>query len=165
MVVCRADRAKEFGSGPLPNLRGKKIAIPGKLTTAFLSLQLALGKAGRHAHGVEARTEARLTGQVLARVDEPAWRRVRTLLGEASDLGALLPVGQRGPWAAATSLVQTDAPRVFDLARRAAFETLPQVLPVLDDVMAATGLPDPHCVRDWQHALQLLAELDALAMM
>ncbi|MDB5300744.1 MAG: hypothetical protein JWO87_2407 [Phycisphaerales bacterium] len=46
MVVCRADRAAEFGDGPLPNLRGKKIAIPGKLTTAFLALQLALGKAG-----------------------------------------------------------------------------------------------------------------------
>ncbi|HWE94673.1 MAG TPA: MqnA/MqnD/SBP family protein [Tepidisphaeraceae bacterium] len=46
MVVCRQDRAGEFGGGPLPNLRGKKIAIPGKLTTAFLSLQLALGKAG-----------------------------------------------------------------------------------------------------------------------
>jgi 1,4-dihydroxy-6-naphthoate synthase len=45
MVVCRKDRATEFGSG-LPNLRGKKIAIPGKLTTAFLALQLALGKAG-----------------------------------------------------------------------------------------------------------------------
>ncbi|MDB5293764.1 MAG: 1,4-dihydroxy-6-naphtoate synthase [Phycisphaerales bacterium] len=46
MVVCRQDRAGEFGDGPLPNLRGKKIAIPGKLTTAFLALQLALGKAG-----------------------------------------------------------------------------------------------------------------------
>jgi len=114
---------------------------------------------------IEARTEVRLTGQVLARVDEPACRRVRTLLGEASDLGAFLPQGERGAWAAATTLVQTDAPRVFDLARRAAFETLPQVLPVLDDVLAATGLPDPHCVRDWQHALQLLAELDALALM
>ncbi len=30
----------------LEDLRGKKIAIPGKLTTAFLALQLALGKAG-----------------------------------------------------------------------------------------------------------------------
>ena len=30
----------------LADLRGKKIAIPGKLTTAFLALQLALGKAG-----------------------------------------------------------------------------------------------------------------------
>ena len=46
MVVCRKDRAGDFGSGPLPNLQGKTIAIPGKLTTAFLSLQLALGKAG-----------------------------------------------------------------------------------------------------------------------
>ncbi|MDB5172818.1 MAG: transporter substrate-binding protein, partial [Phycisphaerales bacterium] len=46
MVVCRQDRAAEFGDGPLPNLRRKKIAIPGKLTTAFLALQLALGKAG-----------------------------------------------------------------------------------------------------------------------
>src|SRR5471030_2622951 len=47
MVVCRADRAGEFaGVGSLPNLRGKRIAIPGKLTTAFLSLQLAVGKAG-----------------------------------------------------------------------------------------------------------------------
>src|SRR4051812_34305230 len=30
----------------LEQLRGKKIAIPGKLTTAFLALQLCLGKAG-----------------------------------------------------------------------------------------------------------------------
>jgi 1,4-dihydroxy-6-naphthoate synthase len=30
----------------LSDLRGKKIAIPGKLTTAFLALQLCLGKAG-----------------------------------------------------------------------------------------------------------------------
>ncbi|HEX4792596.1 MAG TPA: MqnA/MqnD/SBP family protein [Humisphaera sp.] len=46
MVVCRADRKGDFGGGRVPNLKGKKIAIPGKLTTAFLSLQLALGKAG-----------------------------------------------------------------------------------------------------------------------
>jgi 1,4-dihydroxy-6-naphthoate synthase len=30
----------------LEELRGKKIAIPGKLTTAFLALQLCIGKAG-----------------------------------------------------------------------------------------------------------------------
>ena len=30
----------------LADLRGKKIAIPGKLTTAFLALQLCIGKAG-----------------------------------------------------------------------------------------------------------------------
>src|SRR3954452_5284507 len=30
----------------IDDLRGKKIAIPGKLTTAFLALQLCLGKAG-----------------------------------------------------------------------------------------------------------------------
>ena len=46
MIVCRKDRAGEFGSGPLPEVRRKKIAIPGKLTTAFLAMQLALGKAG-----------------------------------------------------------------------------------------------------------------------
>ena len=50
MLVCRQDRAAEFEipnlKSALPNVRGKKIAIPGKLTTAFLALQLALGKAG-----------------------------------------------------------------------------------------------------------------------
>src|SRR6185437_8737385 len=64
MLVCRKDRVGEFEISNLnseisnpkfqisdlksafPNLRGKKIAIPGKLTTAFLALQLALGKAG-----------------------------------------------------------------------------------------------------------------------
>lgn len=51
MIVCREDRAAEFNPGKtpalrLPDLRGKKIAIPGKLTTAFLAMQLALGKAG-----------------------------------------------------------------------------------------------------------------------
>jgi len=45
MVVCRAAEAAAFGSGRLPDLRGKKIAIPGELTTAYLTLQLALGKA------------------------------------------------------------------------------------------------------------------------
>src|SRR5205823_33288 len=43
MVVARDD-----GRAPrtLEQLRGKRIAIPGKLTTAFLTLQLCLGKAG-----------------------------------------------------------------------------------------------------------------------
>lgn len=31
---------------PLEHLKGKRIAVPGKLTTAFLALQLCLGKAG-----------------------------------------------------------------------------------------------------------------------
>jgi 1,4-dihydroxy-6-naphthoate synthase len=39
MVVARSPMA-------LSDLRGKTIAIPGKLTTAFLALQLCLGKAG-----------------------------------------------------------------------------------------------------------------------
>ena len=39
MVVARKPMA-------LSDLRGKTIAIPGKLTTAFLALQLCLGKAG-----------------------------------------------------------------------------------------------------------------------
>src|SRR3954451_712824 len=39
MVVTRSPMT-------LSDLRGKPIAIPGKLTTAFLALQLCLGKAG-----------------------------------------------------------------------------------------------------------------------
>jgi len=39
MVIAREPMSIE-------QLRGKRIAIPGKLTTAFLALQLALGKAG-----------------------------------------------------------------------------------------------------------------------
>src|SRR5216683_5785309 len=39
MIVAREPLA-------LIDLRGKTIAIPGKLTTAFLALQLCLGKAG-----------------------------------------------------------------------------------------------------------------------
>src|SRR5947207_3517297 len=39
MIVARRPMA-------LKELRGKTIAIPGKLTTAFLALQLCLGKAG-----------------------------------------------------------------------------------------------------------------------
>src|SRR5438445_13876206 len=46
MLVCRQERAGDFGAGAIPNVRGKKIAIPGKLTTAFLALQLCLGEAG-----------------------------------------------------------------------------------------------------------------------
>src|SRR5690348_9702343 len=47
MVVCRAEDAKLYGNNPLETLKGKRIAIPGELTTAFLSLQLALGKGGQ----------------------------------------------------------------------------------------------------------------------
>jgi 1,4-dihydroxy-6-naphthoate synthase len=39
MVITRSPMTLE-------DLRGKRIAIPGKLTTAFLALQLAMGKAG-----------------------------------------------------------------------------------------------------------------------
>lgn len=48
MVVCREDRKSTFGNGALPDLSGKKVAIPGNLTTAFLTMQLALGKAGQN---------------------------------------------------------------------------------------------------------------------
>ena len=46
MVVCRQADAARFGADPIEGLRGKRIAIPGELTTAFLSLQLAVGKGG-----------------------------------------------------------------------------------------------------------------------
>jgi 1,4-dihydroxy-6-naphthoate synthase len=46
MVVCRQEDARRFGPVGIEGLRGKRIAIPGELTTAFLSLQLCLGKAG-----------------------------------------------------------------------------------------------------------------------
>jgi 5,8-dihydroxy-2-naphthoate synthase len=46
MVVCRQEDAKRFGARPVEGLKGKRIAIPGELTTAFLALQLCLGKAG-----------------------------------------------------------------------------------------------------------------------
>src|SRR5947209_11439884 len=45
IVVCRASDATRFGADPVQGLRGKRIAIPGELTTAFLALQLCLGKA------------------------------------------------------------------------------------------------------------------------
>lgn len=45
MVVCRQAEAESFGPHPIESLRGKRIAIPGELTTAFLALQLCLGKA------------------------------------------------------------------------------------------------------------------------
>lgn len=46
MVVCRRQDADKFGPDPVKGLGGKRIAIPGELTTAFLALQLALGKGG-----------------------------------------------------------------------------------------------------------------------
>jgi 1,4-dihydroxy-6-naphthoate synthase len=46
MVVCRQKVATKFGADPLTWLRGRRIAIPGELTTAFLALQLCLGKGG-----------------------------------------------------------------------------------------------------------------------
>ncbi|MFN4242644.1 MAG: menaquinone biosynthesis family protein [Tepidisphaerales bacterium] len=41
MVIARED-----GPRTVADLKGKRIAIPGKLTTAFLTLQILLGKAG-----------------------------------------------------------------------------------------------------------------------
>src|SRR3954447_6905173 len=52
MVVCRASDAGRFGSDTIKSLRGKRIAIPGELTTAFLALQLCIGK-GRVAFDYE----------------------------------------------------------------------------------------------------------------
>ena len=46
MVVSRDPLTDAHGHVQIDRLRGKKIAIPGKLTTAFLALQLCLGKAG-----------------------------------------------------------------------------------------------------------------------
>ena len=53
LTSCGASMGDGYGPmvvtrGPmtLADLRGKKIAIPGKLTTAFLALQLCIGKAG-----------------------------------------------------------------------------------------------------------------------
>ena len=45
MVVCRQADAKLYATDPTESLRKKRIAIPGELTTAFLALQLCLGKA------------------------------------------------------------------------------------------------------------------------
>ena len=46
MVVCRREDAQRFGCDPVTGLQNCRIAIPGELTTAFLALQLCLGKAG-----------------------------------------------------------------------------------------------------------------------
>jgi 1,4-dihydroxy-6-naphthoate synthase len=56
LTSCGSSMGDKYGPmivAPRPmsidELRGKKIAIPGKLTTAFLTLQLCLGKGGPHA--------------------------------------------------------------------------------------------------------------------
>ena len=46
MVVAREPLTDEHGRVQIERLRGRTIAVPGKLTTAFLALQLCLGKAG-----------------------------------------------------------------------------------------------------------------------
>jgi 1,4-dihydroxy-6-naphthoate synthase len=53
LTSCGASMGDKYGPmiitrepTKIADLRGKKIAIPGKLTTAFLTLQLCLGKAG-----------------------------------------------------------------------------------------------------------------------
>src|SRR5438445_9359662 len=53
LTSCGSSMGDKYGPmvvAPRPmsieELKGKKIAIPGKLTTAFLALQLCLGKAG-----------------------------------------------------------------------------------------------------------------------
>ena len=47
MVVCRQEDAGMYTGDVIEKLKNKRIAIPGELTTAFLALQLCLGKAGR----------------------------------------------------------------------------------------------------------------------
>src|SRR3954469_12472575 len=47
MVVSREPMTDAHGYVDLNQLRGKRIAIPGELTSAFLTLQLCLGKAGQ----------------------------------------------------------------------------------------------------------------------
>jgi 1,4-dihydroxy-6-naphthoate synthase len=56
LTSCGSSMGDKYGPmvvAPEPmrveELKGKKIAIPGKLTTAFLALQLALGKGAEHA--------------------------------------------------------------------------------------------------------------------
>lgn len=46
MLVCRQQDAHRYDGDPATTLKGKRIAIPGELTTAFLALQLCLGKGG-----------------------------------------------------------------------------------------------------------------------
>jgi len=46
MVVCRQEDAEMYSGDVIEKLKNKRIAIPGELTTAFLALQLCLGKAG-----------------------------------------------------------------------------------------------------------------------
>src|SRR5438132_13219467 len=46
MIVCRKEDAAGYGADPIGALRGKRIAIPGELTTAFLALQLCVGNGG-----------------------------------------------------------------------------------------------------------------------
>ena len=48
MVVCRQSDASKFAGDPVASLQHKRIAIPGELTTAFLALQLCLGKVHEH---------------------------------------------------------------------------------------------------------------------
>ena len=50
MVISREPVVERHGD-PIAALRGKTIAIPGELTTAFLALQLALGKGVKEGHG------------------------------------------------------------------------------------------------------------------
>ena len=60
LTSCGASMGEKYGpmvvarqEMPLESLRGKTIAIPGPLTTAFLALQLCLGKAGQAFNAVE----------------------------------------------------------------------------------------------------------------
>jgi 1,4-dihydroxy-6-naphthoate synthase len=94
MVVCRADDAERFGTGPLPDLRGKIIAIPGELTTAFLTLQLALGKAGE-AFGFEVVPFDQIPARVAeGRYDAGLLIHEGQLTYRSSGLHLLLDLGQ-----------------------------------------------------------------------
>jgi 1,4-dihydroxy-6-naphthoate synthase len=59
LTSCGSSMGDQYGPmviarepGNVEQLRGKTIAVPGRLTTAFLALQLALGKEGEAFHAV-----------------------------------------------------------------------------------------------------------------
>lgn len=70
LCACGASMGDGYGpmvvareAGPVQSLAGKTIAVPGTLTTAFLSMQLWLGKAGMKAEPLSASDTSTLNAQ------------------------------------------------------------------------------------------------------
>ena len=102
----------------------------------------------------------RLHGQVLARLDGPAFRQAMAGLEAFIGQGGLAISAETSPWAGAfnagTITTPAAAQEALDAAYTLASRTLPATMSRLQQVISDCGLSAPGTVGVWMQALQLL---------